>query len=137
MPSSPWVNGACRQKKVDSLTANRQQARDQPQQGRRRRAERDRGLRRQAPHLGGVGADVAAHAEKHRVAERQQSAEPDQQVERAGEQRHAQHVHQEDRIDEGRRHGKERHHDGERDRCRALRLAEGRANRGRRRVSHR
>ena len=86
-------------REVDALAADRQQPGDDAQQRRGRRAQQDRELRRQAPDLRGVRADVAGHAEEHRMAERQQADEADQQVERAGEQREAQHLHQEHRID--------------------------------------
>ena len=70
---------------VDALATDRQQTRDQPQQRRRRGPERDRGLGWQAPDFRGVRAHIARHAEEHRVAEGQQPAEPDQEIERAGE----------------------------------------------------
>ena len=41
--------------------------------------------------------------EEHRVAERQQPDIADQQIERAGEQREAQHLHDEERIGDERR----------------------------------
>ena len=49
--------------------------------------------------LRGMGADIARHPEIGRVAEAQQAAEPQQQVEGAGKEREAQHLHGEDGID--------------------------------------
>ena len=49
------------------------------------------------------------------MAERQQAAEADQQVERAGEQREAHHLHQEHRVKRERRQHEERHHQAEGD----------------------
>ena len=70
---------------VDALAANRRQPGDQAKRRRRRGAGEDRQLRREAPHLGGVRADVARRAEKHGVPEGQQADETEQQVEGAGE----------------------------------------------------
>jgi hypothetical protein len=58
---------------------------------------------------------IAGRAEEHRVAEGQQAAEADQQVERAGEEREAQRLHQEHRVDHGRGNDEERHHHHEGD----------------------
>jgi hypothetical protein len=87
----------------------------------RGRAREDRELGREPPDLGGVRAHVARRAEEHRVSEREQAAEPDQQVEGAREQREAQRLHEEHRIDahEG-RDRQHRAHDRRRDE-RALR----------------
>jgi hypothetical protein len=68
------------------------------QRGRADGAERDAQLGREAPDLGGVRRHVAGRAQEHRVAEGQQAAEAEQQVEGAGEQREAQHLHQEHRV---------------------------------------
>jgi hypothetical protein len=59
-------------------------------------------LRREAPHLGRVRGDVAAHAEIGRMPERQQADEADEQVEGRGEQREAQHLHQEHGVEQER-----------------------------------
>jgi len=64
----------------------------------------DRELRRRAPHLGRVRRDIAGAAEEHRVPERQQAAEADQQVEGAGEQGEAQQLHQEHGVAHEGRH---------------------------------
>ena len=63
-------------------------------------------------YLDRVAGDIAGGAEEHGVAERQQSAVADQQIERAGEQRKAQRLHDEVRIDAGPRQRDEhqRHH---------------------------
>ena len=76
---------------------------DDAEHGRRQRAGEDRKLGREAPDLGGMRRQIARPAEIKRVAERQQPDIADQQVERAGEQREAQRLHQEQRIDEERR----------------------------------
>src|SRR5947209_8598383 len=73
-----------------------------------------------------MGRQIARPAEIERMAERQQSDVTDQQVERTGEQRKAQRLHQEHRIDEQRRDDQRRDHDQERDR---LAAALGRLNR--------
>ncbi len=85
---------------------------------RRLRRQRDReplpraGPVRQAHRadLGDVGRDIGCPAEEHRVAERQQAAIADQQVEGAGEQRKAQRLHQEHRIDLKRRQRRQHQH---------------------------
>ena len=77
------------------------------------RAGEDADFRRQAQHLHGVAGDVGGEAEEHGVPERQQADIADQQVEGAGEQREAQHLHQEHGIDDERRHQPERHQGGE------------------------
>ena len=86
-------------REVDALAADREQPGDDAEQRGRRGAEQDRELGRKAPDLGRVGRDVAGRAEEHRVAEREQPAEAEQQVEGAGEQREAQRLHQEHRVD--------------------------------------
>ncbi len=85
---------------------------------------------RNAPDLEGVRRDVAGGAEKHRMAERQQPAIADQQVEGAGQQRKAERLHHEERIDPGERHDQQQcRHDAERNhlvangvRCRRQRI---------------
>ena len=77
-------------------------------------AAEDRQHRIETPDLRGVGADIARHAEEHRVAERQQADIADQQIEGAGEQRDAQHLHDEERIGEERRDGDQREHQHDR-----------------------
>src|SRR5262249_31687842 len=67
--------------------------------------------------------DIGGPAEKERMAEREETAVTDQQVERAGEQRKAQRLHQEDRVD---REGRDRERDDqnrERDPNAAIALA--------------
>jgi len=78
-------------------------------------------LWRQAPHFDGIGGDVCRAAEKGGMAERQQPDIADQQIEGAGEQRHAQRLHQEDGIEEERRNYRERDQPGgpQPHRCRA------------------
>ena len=106
---------------VDALATNGKQSGDDAEQGRCRRPHRDGKLGREAPHLRGMRGGISGHSEKHRVAERQQTPEADQEVERAGEQRHAQHVHKEHRINHCRSNGKERdHHHGRNGGCPAF-----------------
>ena len=104
-------------REIDALPADGERAADEPQRRGGEHAERDRGLRREAPGLGRIGGNIARRAEEHRVPERQQPAEADQQVERAGEEREAQRLHQEHRVDpDVRRHGEgHRHRRGRQD----------------------
>ena len=59
--------------------------------------------------------EIAASAEKHRMAERQEAREAGKQIERADEQRKAKRLHDEERIDQpGDRRDRQRHrHDSE------------------------
>jgi hypothetical protein len=123
-------------REVDALAPDRHQSGNQPQQRRRRHAQRDRELGRHSPHLGCVRRHVAGHAEEHGVPEGEQTAEADQQIERAGKQRHAQHVHEKDRVHGERRHREERHHGDRCDRRRARLGRGGRAMPDGRRVRH-
>ena len=102
-------------REVDALPADRQQAGTDAQHRRAAGAEQDRQLGRQAPHLGRMRRGIAGGAEEHRVAEGQQPAEADQQVEGAGEEREAHHLHHEHRVDEGRCGHEEGHHHDEGD----------------------
>ena len=90
-------------REVDALAADRERAGDQPEHGRAGDAGEDRQLGIEPPDLRRVRADIARHAQEHRVAERQQPDIADQQIERAGEQRDAQHLHDEERIGDERR----------------------------------
>ena len=65
------------------------------------------------PDLGQVPRDVGGEAEEHGVAERQQPDVADQQVEGAGKQREAQHLHQKERIDRQWRKQRQHHERGE------------------------
>lgn len=76
---------------VDALAADRQRTGDPAQRRRAQRGQRNGQLGRQPPHLGRVRRDVAGAAQEHGVAEGQQAAEAQQQVEGAGEQ-HAKHI---------------------------------------------
>ena len=80
------------------LAADRQEADDEAQRRGRERAEKNGELGRQAPDLGGMRGDIGGGAEEGRVAEGQQADEADEEIEGAGEQGKAQHVHQVDRI---------------------------------------
>jgi hypothetical protein len=113
-PSSPPVNGACSQRKylrqrqrnhreVDPLAADRQQAHHQADQRPGRGAGQQPQLGRQTEIAQRVSRDITGRAEERRMAERQQAGIADQQIECAGEQRKAQHLHQEYRIQHKRR----------------------------------
>ena len=103
-------------REIDALAADRKRAGNQSEHGAGCGAGQDREFRRKAPHLRRVGRQITRPAEIERVAERQQPDIADQQVERAGEQRETQCLHQEQRIDaEQRRDDKRRDHDQERD----------------------
>jgi hypothetical protein len=67
-----------------------------PRISRRPGARQDGEFGREAPDLGGMRGDIARRAEIGGVAEGQQPAEAEQQVEGAGKQREAQDLHQED-----------------------------------------
>ena len=112
-------------REIDALAADRERAGDEAEHRGGRGAGEDREFRREAPGLGGIGGQIARPAEIERMAERQQPDIADQQVEGAGEQRKAQRLHQEQRIDEERRDHERHHHDGERDRARSRRARRG------------
>ena len=76
-----------------------QPATDAEQRPRQRRRARIGELRRQPPDLGGVRRRRSAQAEERGVAEGEQPDIADQQVEGAGKQREAQHLHQEHRVE--------------------------------------
>ena len=103
-------------REVDALAADRERAGDDAEQ---RAASVPNGIAASGgqPHTFAACAhDVSGGAEEHRVAERQQSAEADQQIERAGEEREAQRLHQEHRIDaDERRDGEHHRHQRRRD----------------------
>jgi hypothetical protein len=102
-------------REVDALAPDREEAGDEPERRGRGGTGDDRELRREAPDLRRVRADVARRPEEHRVAEGEQAAEPDQQVEGAREEREAHHLHQEHRVDDERRDDEDRRHHNEAD----------------------
>jgi hypothetical protein len=120
------VNGACRQKKnticasasdhreTDALPPYRQQSDHDAHRRRRECSEQYCGFRWPAPYLRSMGAGIAGHPEKHRVAERQESAEADEEVECTREECETQRLHQEDRVhaEQGRQHQRHGHDDG-------------------------
>jgi hypothetical protein len=83
---------------VDALPADGDQPEHQPEQRRADDAGQDAQLRRPALRLDEPARDVAGEAEERGMAEGQQAGEPEQQVEGAGEQREAQQLHHEDRV---------------------------------------
>ena len=132
-------------REIDALAPDREPAHDQSQRPRRGRPAQDGQLRRPSPHLGGMGRHVPRRAEERRVPERQEPRVADQEVEGAREQRKAQRLHEEERIDDERRQHEEGDHQREghvlmpqRARCRGQRArlgvvrrhATGRARRG-------
>ena len=70
-----------------------------------------------------MGADVAREPEKHRMPKREQVGVPDQEIERAGEQREAHRLHDEERIGEKWRDRDQGDHDREGDGVHAAVLA--------------
>ena len=87
-------------REVNASAANGERSGDESEGGGGGDADRDRRNGFQAPHFGGVGADVAGEAEKHRVPKRQKVRVADQEIERAREQRETHRLHDEERIGE-------------------------------------
>ena len=83
---------------VDALAADGDQAEHQPEQRPRDQAGQQAELRRPALDLDDIAGDVRGEAEERRMAEGQQAREAEQQVEGAGEQREAQQLHHEHRV---------------------------------------
>ena len=102
-------------REVNAGAANGERSGDEPERGGGGDADRDRRDGLQAPHFGGMGADVAGETEKHRVPKRQKVRVADQEIERAGEQREAHRLHDEERIGEKRRDRDQGDHDREGD----------------------
>ena len=97
---------------VNALSANGKPAEAQPEQGGNRGACQNAQFRRKGHHLDRMPSDVSRHAQKRRVAERQKAGIAKQQIEGAGEQREAEALHQEYRVDPGVRRnqgGEEQH----------------------------
>ncbi len=89
------------------------QAQTQDRAGQPTQRDRDGGV--DVPELHRPAGDIGAHPEIRGVAEGQQPHIAQHQVEGAGEQRHAQDPHQEDRVQEERCEGDqdEHHHKGD------------------------
>src|SRR5690606_5101868 len=98
---------------IDALAADGEGAEDDAEDGGRPGAEQDREFGRQAPDLGSMGGDIACRAEIGGMAEGEQPAVTEQEIEGGGEQREAQHLHQEDGIEEERRGQRKRERHGE------------------------
>ena len=96
-------------REVDALPADGDEAGDDGKRGGAGDADQNSEFRRHAPDLERMRRAIARGPQKHRVAERQQAAIADQQVERAGEQREAQRLHHEERVDAGQRHQPQQH----------------------------
>jgi hypothetical protein len=117
-------------REVDAAAADRERADGQPEQGRHPDAEEDRGLGRPAPYLRRMRRRVAGTAEERGVPEREQPHVPDQEVERAREEREAEGLHEEHGVDEERRRDEQRDHHDERDHLVARDRGGGRAGGG-------
>ncbi len=85
-------------RKVDARAADRQQAEQEPQQGRAADPKEQPHRHRQAPDLDGLTGAVCGQAEEGRMPEAEQAGEADQQVEGAGKQRKAHQLHRKDRV---------------------------------------
>ena len=90
-------------REIDPRAADREIAEHQAERRRDRDAGEDAEVGRHAPYLDGMRGDVGRAAEERGVTERQEADIAEQQVEGAGEQRHAQRLHDEDRIEKMRR----------------------------------
>ncbi len=90
-------------REIDALAADRQPAEDRTKEGRSGGPGEKAEFGRETPYFDGVSRDVSGAAEEGRMAERQQPDIADQQVEGAGEQRKAQRLHNEDRVQDERR----------------------------------
>ena len=106
---------------VDALSADGESAEEKAEKRRDGDAEQDGELGRQAPNLGRVGGHVAGHAEIGGVPEGQEPAIAEQEIEGAGEQREAQHLHEEHGIEDQRRHEQQHGEADEDDPVQALR----------------
>jgi hypothetical protein len=91
-------------RQIDPGAPDRQGPED-PAEGRRHRATgQDRELGREAVRLAQPRAYIGCRTEERRVAEREQAGKAEQEVEGAREQREAQHLHQEGRVQDERGH---------------------------------
>src|SRR6266496_1600345 len=100
-------------REVDPGAPDGEPADGEPEDRRHRRPEEDAELRREPPHLERVAGHVPGRAQERRVAEGEEPGVAEQQVERAGEERHAEHVHDEHRVHEVRQDQPGHRHPGE------------------------
>src|SRR5215469_16744610 len=91
-------------REIDALAADRERTENSADRRRYGDAAEDAEFGREAPYLADMRGDVGGAAHERGMAEGQQSDISEQQVESTGEQRHAQPLHQEHRIEEIRRH---------------------------------
>jgi hypothetical protein len=90
-------------RRIDALTANGEITDDEAKGGCGENAEYEAEFRRNAPDFHRMGRDIGRAAEEGCMAEGQNAGIAQQKVEGRGEQRKAQHLHQEDGVDhEGR-----------------------------------
>ena len=90
-------------REVDPLAPDRERPHQVAEHRGSEHAREDAELGRETHDLGRMAGDVARGAEEHRVAERKQAGEAEQQVEGGGEQREAQRLHEEDGVHQRRR----------------------------------
>ncbi len=100
---------------VNALALDRQQAHHQGQYRRSHSAQQHTQLRVQAPHLGRMRRHVTGQAHEHGVAKRQQATKAQQQIEGAGKQGKAHHLHQKHGVDPHRGHRQDGRHQPKRD----------------------
>jgi hypothetical protein len=106
-------------REVDALAAYRQRAGQRAYRHRHAHAAQNAQRRVQAPDLDGLGRDIARGAKEHRVAEGQQTAVADQQIERGREQREAEDLDQELRVEHERRDQQQGNGEGQQQALRA------------------
>jgi hypothetical protein len=97
---------------IDPLPANGQEPDHEAHDGRACSPEQNARERLPAPDLDRMGGEIGSPAEEGGVAEGEKSHVTDEQVERAGKQRKAQHAHQKDGIEEERGDDQARKGDG-------------------------
>ncbi len=86
-------------RRIDALTANGEITDDEAKGGCGENAEYETEFRRDAPDFHRMGCDIGSAAEEGRMAEGQNAGIAQEKIEGGGEQRKAQHLHQEDGVD--------------------------------------
>ena len=99
-------------REIDTLPADRQGTHHKGEHSGTQRAENHRQFGIPAPDLGRMGGGIAGRAQEHGVPERQKATKAQEQVEGAGKQGEAHHLHQKDRVHPDRGDGKDHDHDG-------------------------
>src|SRR5258708_18433026 len=85
---------------MDALRADGGPAEHQAERAGGRRAGEEGEFGRQAPHLGAMRRDIGGGAEEGGMAEGEEPDIADEEIEGAGEEREAQRLHEEDRVEE-------------------------------------